>query len=320
MRVPISLRSKLILLASALFCAGAPAQPNRITEICADCKVERFARCEGRHFLEGPAFDRNGTLWLTGLESGAVLKVDPNGVCTEVGRVGRAINGSKFDAQGRLILTDAELGLLRYDTVTRELKTLRAKHGREMFRGLNDSVVDKAGGIYFTESWGSHALKPDGRVFYLAPDDIDVPRRDLVVVATGLAFPNGIALSPDEKDLYVGEYARNQILKLPLSSPGVVGMHSVPHVFARLVGGTGPDGMAIDNAGNVFAAHFRAGEVVVVDKVGFPYGAIKLPADAGLGATNIAFNGGWLYITEAFKNEVWRVKVSVQPQPNPNLR
>jgi gluconolactonase len=308
----------VIALAGAAPAAGA--NDARMTEICGDCKVERFAACEGRHFLEGPAFDRSGQLWVTGLESGAVLRIGTDGKCTEVAKAGQAINGSKFDARGRLLLTDAVRGLLRFDTATREVTVLRGRHGRETFRGLNDSVVDKSGGIYFTESWGSHALKRDGRVFYLPADDVDHGQRDLVVVASGIAFPNGLALTPDEKELYVGEYAQNQILKLPLSAPGVVSANGVPHVFARLVGGTGPDGMAVDAAGNLYAAHFRAGEVVVIDKKGFPLGVIALPADAGPGTTNLGFHGGYLYITEAFKNEVWRVKVKVDALPTPNLR
>ena len=299
---------------------GASAQENRIDKICGTCIVEKFAKCEGKHFLEGPAFDRQGNLWVTGLQTGAVLRVTPDGKCTAVAKPGAAINGSKFDAQGRLILTDAEKGLMRYDTASDTTKVLRGKHGREMFRGLNDSVIDKSGGIYFTESWGSNVLKPDGRVFYLPADDIEAAARDVVLVASGIAFPNGLALSADEKDLYVGEYAQNQILKLPLSGPGVVGAHSVPHVFVRLTGGAGPDGMAMDTAGNLYAAHFRAGEVVVIDRNGFPYGSIKLPPSAGMGTTNIAFHNGYLYITEAFQDEIWRVKTSVAPLLAPNLR
>ncbi len=299
---------------------AATAQENRIDKICGGCVVEKFAKCEGRHFLEGPAFDRQGHLWVTGLQTGAVLRVTPEGQCSAVAKPGSAINGSKFDAKGRLILTDVEKGLLRFDIATGTTRVLRGKNGREMFRGLNDSVIDKTGGIYFTESWGSNVLKRDGRVFYLPADDIESGSRDLVLVADGIAFPNGVALSPDEKDLFVGEYAQNQILKMPLSAPGVVGAHAVPHVFARLTGGTGPDGMAVDTAGNLYAAHFRAGEVVVIDRNGFHYGSIKLPTGAGLGTTNIAFHNGYLYITEAFEDEIWRVRTTVAPLPTPNLR
>lgn len=314
------LRGGALTLLCALAANLALAQEPRLRELCGECVFERYAKCEGKHFLEGPAFDRQGRLWLTGLESGAVLRVDGRNQCTVVKKVGKGLNGAKFDAQGRLLLTDVELGLLRFDTATQEVTVLRGKHGREMFRGLNDIAVDKAGGIYFTESWGSHALKRDGRVFYLSGDDVDNGKRDLMVVATGIGFPNGVALSSDEKELFVGEYAQNQVLKLPLSGPGLVSVNGVPHVFARMTGGTGPDGLALDTAGNLYAAHFRAGQVMVTDRSGFPYGAIRLPQGSGLGTTNLALHEGYLYLTEAFNDEVWRVKINTQGQLAPNLR
>lgn len=78
--------------------------------------------------------------------------------------------------------------------------------------------------------------------------------------------------------------------------------------------------MAFDSAGNLYAAHYRAGEVVVIDKNGFPVDTIKLPASAGLGITNIAFHGGCPHITEAFNDEVWRVKTRIAPLLLANLR
>ncbi|MER2047657.1 MAG: SMP-30/gluconolactonase/LRE family protein, partial [Solibacillus sp.] len=74
-------------------------------------------------------------------------------------------------------------------------------------------------------------------------------------------------------------------------------------------GGIGPDGLAVDAEGNLYVAHFQAGEVVVVDANGFKYGTIRLPEDAGTFATNLAFHDGYLYVTESSKNEVWRIQV-----------
>jgi sugar lactone lactonase YvrE len=52
-----------------------------------------------------------------------------------------------------------------------------------------------------------------------------------------------------------------------------------------MAGGIGPDGMLVDSKGNVYTAHYMAGEVVVHDRFGFQIGVIKLPADAGMGST-----------------------------------
>jgi sugar lactone lactonase YvrE len=54
------------------------------------------------------------------------------------------------------------------------------------------------------------------------------------------------------------------------------------------------------------------GEIVVLDPNGFIVGTIPLPEGAGQQTTNVAFHQGYLYITEAGKNEVWRVKMNVE--------
>lgn len=56
--------------------------------------------------------------------------------------------------------------------------------------------------------------------------------------ARALCEDNGIALSPDEKRLYVSDYATNRIIVLPLGQPGVLSPTGVPSVFASLHGGT----------------------------------------------------------------------------------
>lgn len=235
-------------------------------------------------------------------------------------KLGGAPNGARFDRRGRLIITDRDRQLLSLNTVSGETQTLRSKHGYEALRGLNDSVIDSAGGIYFTEPYGFSAVKPDGRVFYMPPDDSAGKPRDLVGVGNTFAFPNGVALSPDEELLYVNDYATSRIIALPLLSPGLLNPGAVPYVFATLVGGNGPDGIAIDVAGNVYVAHQRGGEVVVFNRQGFAYGAIRLPAEAGIGTTNLAFWEGALYILESFKNEVWRVRTKIPGVAQANQR
>ena len=83
-----------------------------------------------------------------------------------------------------------------------------------------------------------------------------------------------------------------------------------PYVFAHLEGGMGPDGLNVDARGNVYAAHYFAGRVRVFTSFGEPYGSIRLPEGAGRQTTNVTFRDGHLYITEAGKGEVWRVKTA----------
>lgn len=278
-----------------------------IPGICDDCKVERFASCGEGRFLEGPSFDAQGNLWLVGLYSTDILKVTPDGQCSAVAKTGGAPNGARFVAPNRLLITDRDRNLIAFDPVTKLFTNVATKFGRENLRGLNDSVMDKAGGLYFTEPYGSSALRPTGRVFYLPAGDKSEP----LLVAEGFAFPNGIALSPDQKRLYVADYATNRIIALPIGEPGRQSAIGISSVFASLHGGIGPDGLATDAQGNVYAAHYMAGEVVVIAPDGRVRGVIAMPPEAGRQTTNVVLHGGWLYITEAGRNEVWRVKTRI---------
>jgi gluconolactonase len=295
--------------------AAAPTITNpaksRLVDICGDCKVEKVIACSG--FLEGVNFDKDGLMWMTGLNSGEIFKIGPDRQCTVATKTGGAANGARFHKDGRLFITDRRLGLLAYDPAKNTTAVIRDSLGAERFRGLNDLIFDKDGGVYFTEPSGSNVLTPNGRVFFLPAGEIPVLR----IFTGGIAFPNGIALSPNEARLYVAEFSMNRILAFN-TNPAQPGGN--PFVFAQFEGGTGPDGLTIDAAGNVYAAHFNAGEVMVVEPRGFIIGAIRLPPEAGLAVTNVGFHDGYLYITEAAKNEVWRVKTNIAGLPQYHQR
>ncbi len=299
----------LFLTGSLLACAGTPglAQRHSIEEICGDCEPERFAVCGG--FLEGATFDRSGQLWVVDLLSGNVMTVDEGGTCSVEASTGGAPNGAKFHRDGRLFIADKNRGVIALDTASGDIELIAATFRAELLRGVNDLVFDDAGGLYFTEPYGSNALNPNGRVFYLPPDD----GARLRVVADTLAFPNGVALSPDGAQLYVGEYGAKRILSLP--SQTATNDFDIAYVVAHTEGGIGADGMAVDAEGNLYYAVFQGGEVAVMGEDRFPYGSIRLPADAGTFVTNLAFHDGHLYITEATEGAIWRVEVRKAAPP-----
>ena len=289
--------------------AQSADRPSDISQICDGCVPEKVVTCKG--FLEGAVFDNSGVMWMVGLRSGEIMKIGPGKECLTAGQTNGGPNGAKFHKDGRLFIADRARGLIAFDPVAANIKPIHGTYGMENLRGLNDLIFDRAGGVYFTEPYGSSALNPNGRVFYLPPG----PDGRLTLLTDRMAFPNGIALSPDESRLYVADYATNRIIAFPMQGPGALNVAFPPFVFARLNGGTGPDGMAVDTAGNLYAAHFNAGEVVVLDPRGFGFGSIRLPPGAGFFTTNIAFHEGYLYITEASKNDVWRVKTKIPGNP-----
>ena len=155
-----------------------------------------------------------------------------------------------------------------------------------------------------TEPYGSDSSRPDGRVFYLPPG---VEQLELFV--GGIAYPNGIVVSPNGKVVYVAEFAKNRIIAAP--AIGQTGAQ-VPHVFYQFNGGFGPDGLAVDSEGNLYVARLEAGMVSIIDPNGFSYGDIILPEGSGTGLSNIALYDGYMYVCESFKSEVWRIKINKQ--------
>ena len=279
--------------------------------ICEDCKVEKFSTCGG--MLEAPVFDRTGTLWVAGILKSQILRITPDGQCSVGVQLPPDIKwpaGLRFGMDGTLYGVAMGYGLFSVDMGSKKVTPLANAvlvNGLPdgAFHGLDDLYIDSTGGIYMTDAGGSSVFRPNGQVLYR-----DAKGNTRRVIEGGLAFPNGIVLSPDEKMLYITEHASARILAVPVVAPGVVNP-AFGYVFANLTGGHGPDSMTADSAGNLYVAHYGSGEVLVFSPHGDFFGAIRLPEGAGQNTTNLAFQKGYLYITEAEKGEIWRVKTKI---------
>ena len=109
---------------------------------------------------------------------------------------------------------------------------------------------DAKGGVYFTEPYGSSAIKPDGRVFYLPPGK----DARLQLVSDGLSFPNGIVITNDGENLLVGEFALKRITSLV--APESTNPFEFPLVVVTTEGGYGPDGMLMRPDGILHRGEF----------------------------------------------------------------
>ena len=126
------------------------------------------------------------------------------------------------------------------------------------------------------------------------------PDGEITCLASKLAFPNGLVLPPGKKDLYVAITRKNRILRYVLNEP----VHST--IFCQLSGGWGPDGMALDVAGNLYVAHYEGGHVLVLNPQGE---LVERIAVGGGHPTNVAFGGPdrkTLYVTEVDTGSVYR--------------
>jgi len=298
-----------VLIATGVMAANAqtitPGPRHSVSEICAggECVWEKVATCSG--FLEGINVTKDDTVYMVGYFEGQIYKVE-DGSCVPVGAAGGAPNGAKLAPDGSMLIADRLGGIMRADLATGERTSVHPSYGVVNFRGLNDLVFDSEGGYYFTEPYGSDALNAVGKVYYVAPGEGSKPQ----VFLENMAYPNGIAVSANGQQIYVSEFARNRVISAP--SVHTKNPFDSPVVFARFEGGIGPDGLAVDAAGNVYVAHFNAGQVVVVDAQGFHYGTLPLPAGAGPFTTNVAIRNGHMYVTEAAKNELWKMAVNAE--------
>ncbi len=270
-------------------------------------KVEKVLQAEG--FIEGPVFDKEGNLWFVEIGTGWISRLTPDGSYEKFYDTGIkwGPNGMKMDRKGRLIICHRQLGLIALDPKTKKVETIVDNYQGKKFNGPNDLIIDSKGDIYFTDPWGTGMHNPTGGVYRVKPDG------QITQLFNNLAFPNGINLSPDEKILYVAECNKNRLLKVHLNEDGTIWTSYAMTYFS---GGWGPDGMSLDVDGNIYQAHFDSGGVYVVSPMGKILDFIAVPE--GTGTTYATFGGPenkTLYITESWKNIIYKVKLETPGQP-----
>lgn len=247
-------------------------------------------------FLEGPAFDRQGRLWLVDIPHGRVFRVSPDGEWTLVTEYDGWPNGLKLHRDGRVFLCDYKNGLMVLDPATGKVEPLLESVHTERFKGLNDLHFASNGDLYFTDQGQTGAADPTGRVFRLRADG----RLDRLV--GNAPSPNGISLSNDGRTCFVAMTRSQQIWRLPIMGDGSI---SKAGVAVQLSGGTaGPDGIEVDADDGLLVCHLGIG-VWRFDATMLPTHVIRSPRHRQMG--NLAFGGADLasaYIPDATTGDV----------------
>lgn len=234
-------------------------------------------------FLEGPSFDRQGNLYVTDIPYGRVFRISPLGDWTLVTEYDGWPNGLKIHRDGRIFLADYKNGIIQLDASTGQITPVLTNKRSEAFKGLNDLFFDSRGRLYFTDQGQTGMHDPSGRVYRF---DLDTGRLD-TLLSNGVS-PNGLVMSPDESTLYVAMTRGNAVWRLPVFSDGST---SKVGVFVQMAGGvSGPDGMAVDQQGNLYVADAGNGCVWVFSRFGEPLMRIRA-ASGGRTVTNLAFGG-----------------------------
>lgn len=251
-------------------------------------------------YSEGVVVDRDGAIYISDVYHGTIYRIGADGAAKEWAKTG-APNGHKIQADGTHLVCDgSRRAVLRLDSAGKIMGEASSEYDGKPLRSPNDLTLDPRGGFYFTDPGGSSPQNPIGTVHY-----VDA-RGNTHLAAEGLAFPNGIVLRPDGKRLLVGESHHNRILSYEVVAPGKLGKMTV---FANLPTkgdgqiGNEPDGMCLDEQGNLFVAHYGMRQVQVIG----PEGKILRRYPGGnLTTSNVAFGGprmDQLYVTGAIGEE-----------------
>lgn len=242
-------------------------------------------------FLEGPVFDRENNLWVTDIPWGRLLKISSTGEVTVECEYDGEPNGLKFHKDGRLFVADHKNGLMVFNPNKKTIEPIVKRVLLTPFKGTNDLVFASNGDLYFTDQGQTGLHDPSGRLYRLRTDG------SLDVVLSGIPSPNGLVLNKSENIIFLAVTRANAIWRVPLMPDGTV---SKVGTFIQMSGGSGPDGLAIDEEDNIAVCHVGLGTVWLFSSLGEPLLRIKAPE--GILTTNCAYGGAdrkKLFITES---------------------
>lgn len=310
--------SRRRLLRQSLAAFPALALTGACTPRAGDVGIERLAPAldallptrpdifvvgEGYVWAEGPAWDRvrnclyftdvpGNRTWRWRAGEGVRVWLDPSGIdpAEADGFREPGMNGLWMRDEGTLLAcVHGTRSVVVIDPDTRERRTLCDRYGGSRFNSPNDLVESADGTIYFTDPpYGLEGLDASP---LKELDANGVYRRDagghVTRLLDDLRFPNGIALSPDERSLYISQSDPDRPIIRRLQLDGMGGFTDDRTLFdASALDGPGlPDGMAVDVNGHIFAT--GPGGVLILSPEGELLGRIL----AGRACANCAFGG-----------------------------
>ena len=175
------------------------------------------------------AIGKDGKLYTT-VASGNILRMNQDGTALEVFvNTGGRVLGFDFDASGNLIAADVNNGLLSISR-DKKMRVLTDKVNGDPIRYADAVVVAKSGKMYLSDASTRFAPKDWGGTFEASMLDIleqsatgrileyDPANKTTRIVAKGFSFANGVALSSDEKTLFVNETGKYRVWKLSVAA------------------------------------------------------------------------------------------------------
>lgn len=242
-------------------------------------------------FLEGPVLDGAGNLYVVDIPFGRIFRIDAQRNWHLVTEYQGWPNGLKIAADGRLLVADFKLGLVRVDPASGRHDIIFDSVGGAPLHGLNDLTFGPDGALYITDQGQTGLHDPRGRVLRMAPGQ--APE----ILLDGIPSPNGLVFDRAKPWLYLAVTRANAVWRVPLleGKPTKVG------IAIQLSGGLGPDGLALDAAGRLLVAHPMLG-VWQFDKVNCPVALHRIDGDSYI--TNLAVEGQHFLATDSIAGRV----------------
>ena len=227
----------------------------------------------GLRFPEGTIFV-GGTLYFVDYAASDVLRVAHGKVETVWHRDGCGANGL-VEVSGELLVACYDSGtIVGITTEGRVRETIARDDAGGRFVNPNDLAADSAGGVYFTGS-GNAAVA--GKVYY----------RDAAghvrIVADGISYANGLAVSNDGKRLYLAESQKHRLLSFRIGAHGGLSGGAELVTLANILADGRhatftPDGVRLDKQGRIFVGLYDGGGFAVLTGDGKLIKKVELPA------------------------------------------
>jgi gluconolactonase len=250
-----------------------------------------FKLAEGFRFTEGPIWGKNGGyLLFSDPNSNVIFKYTKEGELSvfrtpsgysgadiaEYGQPGS--NGLTFDPQGRLTIDEhGNRRVTRLESDGRET-ILADTYQRKRLNSPNDLVYRSDGTLFFTDPpFGLPKFFDDPRKELAFSGVYSLYNGKLQLLVSDLTGPNGIALSPDERFLYVGNWDEKKkvVRRYELNPNGTAKNETLFFDMTEAPGEDAIDGVKVDQLGNVYVA--GPGGLWVISAAGKHLGTIRAP-------------------------------------------
>ena len=283
-------------------------------------------------FTEGPAWHPELGVLFSDIQNNRIMRASKSGEITVYRTPSVKANGLLFDHDGRLVACEGGNRRITRTESDGSITVLADQFEGKKFNSPNDIVVDSRGNLFFTDP--RYGDRTGIEQFDSAGDSIEGVYRISVdggvtrVLGQEISRPNGIAVSPDDRYLFVAVNANDDqgseraVYRYDLKQDGTVDSDSQLRLFDWGMD-RGPDGMAIDKEGRLYvtaglnyaspphetSGRHRAG-VYVISPEGGLLETIAVPIDM---VTNCSFGGDdrkTLYVTAGHK--LWSIELSIE--------